>query len=184
MQRSMWSKAWLVPVVYGLILITLSSMFFFHPAAVTVGVVWTVGFFWLGGGILKLVSLFFDRTEWGLKLFSGLLSTIVGSWIVFPGSGADAALSTFALTGAVALVWIIGGMFSGFATLAAGFSQKNWGEGFLGVFEILIAGYLLFNLIFAAAVVPLVVAIIALLGGIWAVVIGLKARKIEQTIFS
>jgi len=178
--KSVWSNLWWGPVLYGVALLALATFFFINPVSTTLTFVWVVGLFWLIGGIMKLISLFFERTLWGWRLVGGALGVVVGAWLVFPGSVADAAGNALALSTAIALLVSIGGIISGVTSLITAFSFKSVWDGVFGGLEILLGIIILFNLFVAAFIVPLVLAIFAVVAGIWAIIVGLKARSITK----
>ena len=186
--KSLSPNAWWVPLVYGVVLIALAAMFFFHPMFSITGVVWTIGLFWLLGGIVKLVGLFFDPTQSAWKFFGALVSLVVGAWIVFPGAGAQTLIegalrNDIAFTSALSFVWVFGGLFVGLSTFIAGYNVKSWPDVSVGIIEMILGLYLVFNTFIIASLIPYIFGMIALLGGIFAVVAALKARKVEKMIF-
>lgn len=186
--KSLSPNAWWVPLIYGILCIALSAMFFFHPMFAITGVVWSIGLFWLLGGIMKLVSLAFDPTQSIWKFLGALASIIVGIWIVFPGAGGTSLLegavqNDIVFTSALSFVWVFGGMFVGIATFLAGYNVKSWPDMLIGITEIILGLYLVFNIFILAALVPFVFGLVALCAGIFAIIAALKARNVEKMIF-
>lgn len=186
--KSLSPNAWWVPLLYGIVMIALALMFFLHPLVSITGVVWVFGLYWLIGGILKFIGLFFDQTQSLWKFISALLSIIVGAWIVFPGSGAyglleGAVRNDIAFTGALSFVWVFGGILIGISTIMAGNNVKSWPDMLVGVVEVILGLYLVFNIFIVAALVPYIFGSIALLGGIFAIIAAFKARNVEKMIF-
>src|SRR5919206_1882030 len=58
-------------VIIGLFLIT-------APGITLLFLVQVAGFFWLIGGILRVVSIFVDRSLWGWKLVGGVIGILAG----------------------------------------------------------------------------------------------------------
>ena len=186
--KSLSPNAWWVPLVYGIILIALALMFFFHPLFSIIGVVWTIGLYWLIGGIVKMVGLFMDKTQSAWKFFGALVSIIVGIWIVFPGAGAQSLLAgalsnSIAFTSALSFVWVFGGIFVGFSTFMAGYNVKSWPDMLIGIIEVILGLYLVVNIFVVASLIPYLFGTVALLGGIFAIIAALKARNVEKMIF-
>lgn len=186
--KSLSPNAWWVPLIYGVVLVALSAMFFFHPMFTITGVVWTIGLFWLLGGIVKMFGLFFDPTQSGWKFFGALVSIIVGLWIVFPGAGAQTLLegalrNDIAFTSALSFVWVFGGLFVGLSTFMAGYNVKSWPDVCIGIIEMILGLYLVFNIFVMVSLIPFIFGIVALFGGIFAIVAALKARNVEKMIF-
>lgn len=186
--KSLSPNSWWIPLIYGIVLIALSAMFFFHPMVAVAGVVWTLGLYWLCGGVLKLLSLIFDPTQSAWKFFGAIVSIIVGVWIVFPGAGGyslveGAVRNSVAFTNALAFIWVFGGIFVGLSTFLAGYNVKSWPDILLGFIEMMLGLYLVFNIFIVAWMVPIVFGVISLLGGVFAIIASIKARNVEKLIF-
>ncbi|MBK5210820.1 MAG: DUF308 domain-containing protein [Coriobacteriia bacterium] len=181
---SLFSNAWMAPVVYGVCLVLVSLMLFIRPLPLISLAVWTIGLFWLVGGIIKLIGLYFDRTRWGLKLIGGAAGVFVGAWIVFPASGAEMVVKTAALTSTLAYIWLFGGLFVGVTTIFGGLNVKDYSEALVGFIEVLLACFLISNVYFMLNTMVLIFAFITLFGGIASIYVGVKARKAEKMIFT
>lgn len=186
--KSLSPNAWWVPLVYGIVMIALALMFFFHPFFTTSGVVWAIGLYWLLGGILKFIGLFLDQTQSLWKFLSAFLSIIVGAWIIFPSSGAyglleSALINDITFTGALSFVWVFGGILVGLSTVLAGYNVKSWPDILVGAIEIILGLYLVFNIFIVAALIPYVFGCVSLLGGVFAIIAAFKARNVEKMIF-
>ena len=74
-------KWWLI-LIEGILLIILGIFFFTSPYETLVTAVWVLGIWWIIRGIFELVSLIWDRSMWGWKIFAGILGVVAG-WILF-----------------------------------------------------------------------------------------------------
>ncbi|MBI5231062.1 MAG: DUF308 domain-containing protein [Coriobacteriales bacterium] len=177
------THAWWLVLLAGIASILLGVFVFIAPVATTVAIVWFIGLYWLMTAIVTLVSLFTDRSHLGWKLFSGLLSLVVGGWIVitpFTTTGLAAAEPTLAFLGATALIWAIGGIVVGIMQLAAAFQGGGWGIGVLGAFSLLIGILIAVNFYVAALAVPFVYGIFAIAGGIAEIIVSFRVRSAEH----
>lgn len=184
-----YPNLWWIPIPYGIVLCLLALAFFFKPMIASAVLVWFIGLFWLIGGIIKLVGFFSSSQKSGWVLFGAILSIIVGAWIVFPGSGSEYAIrgvfsNAVAFNSAVAFVWIFGGLLIGFSTIMTGSAFKSWPDIILGIIEVLLACFLIANVVIAGSVMPYVYGGIALVGGIMCFVGASRAHRLEKMIFS
>lgn len=184
MERSMFRTAWWAPVIAGLCFVALAIAYFFNPLGAISTIVWMVGLFWLIGGAIKLLTLVFDRTQWGWKLLSGLCSVAVGGWIVFPSSMFQSTLNNVSVSMAFVGLWALLGMLVGASTLFGGIALKSGLETTLGVLEILFALLIVTNLLGAVVFIGSLYAFGVLMVGLVSIYVGLRARRMEKSIFS
>jgi uncharacterized membrane protein HdeD (DUF308 family) len=168
---------WWLVLIEGILLIIIGLMFFFSPYRTLVTAVWVLGLYWLIRGILDLISLIWDRSMWGWKIFAGILGLVAG-WILLqqPLAG-SLVLST-------TLVWMLAfiGLFIGISSLFRGFKGAGWGTIILGIIEIVLSIILLMNAGGAAAWMPWVLGGLAILGGILTLVASFALRNVEHQI--
>ncbi len=167
---------WWVPLVMGIISIIFGLMLLSHPAETSIWVAWIIGIYWLIGGVMNLVSLFVDRTQWGWKLALGILGIFAGM-VVIDAMGKAPLLATVGL--AAIYVWILGlqGIIYGFIQLVMAFKGGGWGVGILGVLSIVFGGLIMTNAVVASLALPWVFGIFAIAGGIAAIVIATRLKK-------
>jgi uncharacterized membrane protein HdeD (DUF308 family) len=168
---------WWLVLIEGILLIIIGIMFFVSPYQTLVTAVWVLGFYWLIRGIMDLVSLIWDRSMWGWKIFAGILGIIAG-WILLqqPLAGSLVLSST--------LVFMLGfiGIFIGISSLIRGFQGAGWGTLILGIIEIVLGVILLMNAGGAAAWMPWVLGGLAIMGGILAIIGAFNVRSLQHTI--
>ncbi|HSK48626.1 MAG TPA: DUF308 domain-containing protein [Coriobacteriia bacterium] len=167
---------WWVPLVMGIVSILFGLLMLSHPAETSVWIAWLVGVYWFIGGVMNLVLMFVDRTQWGWKLALGILGIFAGL-LVLDAMGQAPLLTTVGL--ASVYVWVLGiqGIVYGIIELIQAFQGAGWGIGFLGVISILFGTFLVFNPFPASLALPLVFAVIAIVGGIAAVVMAFKLKS-------
>lgn len=176
-----WSRVklppWWLVLIEGILLIIIGIFFFVSPYQTLVSAVWVLGLYWLLRGVLDLVSLIWDRSMWGWKIFAGILGLIAG-WILLqqPLAG-SLVLST-------TLVWMLAfiGLFIGISSLIRGFQGAGWGTLILGIIEIVLSIILFMNAGGAAAWMPFVLGGLAILGGILAIISSFGLRSVEHSI--
>lgn len=168
---------WWLVLIEGILLIIIGIMFFVSPYQTLVTAVWVLGLYWLIRGIIDLVSLIWDRSMWGWKIFTGILGIIAG-WILLqqPLAG-SLVLST-------TLVFLLGfiGIFIGISSLIRGIQGAGWGTLILGIIEIILGIILLVNAGGAAAWMPWVLGGLAILGGILTIIGAFNVRSAQHTI--
>jgi uncharacterized membrane protein HdeD (DUF308 family) len=116
-----------------------------------------LGLYWLVTGILTLVSLFIDRSQWGWKLFVGILGILAGLVVL-----RHPLWSAILVPAVLVIILAIQALVVGVAQLIHAFS----GGGFGVVLNIIFGLILLFNPLLGVIALPIVLGIFALIGGI------------------
>src|SRR6266571_5999319 len=73
---------WWLGLLGGIAAIIIGFLFLSSPAVTMTIILQFLGFYWLFTGVLDLVSLFVDRTEWVWKVVSGILGIIAGFIVI------------------------------------------------------------------------------------------------------
>ena len=143
-------------VVIGLLLVT-------QPSLTILTLVVFLGVYWLIGGVVDLVSIFVDHTNWGWRLFTAVLGILAGLVIVRNPLWAGIAVPS-------TLVWFLGiiGVIVGGVRIIRALTGAGWGEGILGALSIVLGIILLARPLFS-------LGILAYLAGFWAIVGGVAA---------
>jgi uncharacterized membrane protein HdeD (DUF308 family) len=115
----------------------------------------------VGGGI-----------HWGWLLFSGILGIIAGLVVLH-----HPLLATIVVLNVVVIILGIEGLVMGAIGLYQAFSGAGWGTGILGALSIIVGLILLFNIYAASAVLPYVIAVFLIVGGIAAIFYSFRLRK-------
>ncbi len=158
-------------MIEGIALIIIGILLFSNPAATIVVLAQVLAIYWLISGIMEIVSLFMDRTAWGLKLLGGIIGIWAGLFIISnPLSG------TLALGLAVVVILGIQSLILGVIHLLQAFRGAGWGMGLLGIINIIFGLILLGNTLIAAATLPWVLGAFALIGGIATVFMAFRLR--------
>ena len=155
---------WLL-LLQSIALLILAFLLFTAPAKSAVVLVTFLGMYWLVSGIFNIVWIFFERSQWGWKLFSGILGIIAGLLIL------DNPLwSTLLVPTTLIIVMGVWGLMIGIVGLIQAFMGGGWGAAVLGILSIIFGIILLANPLIAAATLPFLLGAFALVGGIGALV--------------
>jgi uncharacterized membrane protein HdeD (DUF308 family) len=124
----------------GIISLVLGLLLFTRPGATLAVVMLLVGLTWFVHGIFSLLAIFIDKSEWGWKLFGGVIGIAAGL-LVFQNPLA----STVAVPAVVAILLGIFGVLIGISALIAAFQGEGWGVGIFGAISIVLGLLLMFN---------------------------------------
>ena len=163
---------WWLVLIGGIAAIIIGGLLIANPFKMASVLVWAIGLYWLITGVIYLVSLIWDRRQWGWKLFGGIVGILAGYFLVT----SPPLESTVAFGLAVILILAIQGIIMGIMGLIAAFQGGGWGAGILGVISIIIGFILLANPMITAAMLPWVVGIFAIIGGIFAIFAAFRMR--------
>lgn len=162
---------WWVTLVQGIALIIIGFLLLTNPAATVVVLTQFIALYWLIAGIFQLISIFIDRSAWGWKLIGGIIGIWAGLLILqHPISGALAL--------GLALVLIVGiqGVILGIISLIEAFRGAGWGVGLLGVVNIVLGAILLSNALLGVVILPWVLGVFAIVGGIMAIILAFRFK--------
>lgn len=162
---------WWVVLLVGISSLVLGILLLANPAATIVSLVLFLGAYWLVSGVFTLVSLITDRTNWGWRLFIGILGILAGLSVL------DTPLWSAILIPTIAIIFLgVQGLVSGAVELYMAFRGGGWGVGILGVVNILLGLFLVFNPLVGVAVLPWVLGFTAIAGGIAAIILAFRLR--------
>ncbi|MCL4803779.1 MAG: DUF308 domain-containing protein [Anaerolineae bacterium] len=165
------SMPWWIPLIEGIALIIVGILLFTNTAATVVVLAQVLAIYWLIAGIMQIVSLFVDRSAWGLKLLAGIIGIWAGTMILqHPLQG------TLALGFAVVIILGIQALIMGVINVIQAFRGAGWGIGLLGVVNIIFGFILLGNVAISAALLPWVLGGLAVVGGIAAIVMAFRLK--------
>jgi uncharacterized membrane protein HdeD (DUF308 family)/predicted flap endonuclease-1-like 5' DNA nuclease len=165
------SHWWLV-LIEGILAIILGILLIGNPTTGLVLIVSILGFYWLITGVITLISLFWNRTQWGWKLFTGIIGIIAGLVIIQnPITASLLVPATFAL-----VLGILGIVF-GISQLIQSFTGGGWGMAVLGVLSILLGFLLMVRPLVAGLTLGFMMGFLLILGGIVAIVASFGLRR-------
>jgi uncharacterized membrane protein HdeD (DUF308 family) len=163
---------WWLVLLQGIAAVIIGIFLLTAPGVTLLFLVQVLGFFWLIGGILGIVSIFIDSSLWGWKLVSGILGIIAGLVVL-----QHPLWSTILLPAILVIFLGIQAIVSGGASLILAFQGGGWGMGILGVLNVILGLVLLFNPLIGAAVLPFFLGALGLVGGIAAIVGAFAIRR-------
>jgi uncharacterized membrane protein HdeD (DUF308 family) len=156
---------WLV-LLLGIVAILFGVLFFVYPIQTLTLLVTFLGIYWLINGIIVLVTLFSDTTGRGWKLLVGILGILAGILVL-----AYPIYSALLIPTVFAIIIGVQGLVIGAVYLVQGFSGGGWGTGILGILSIIFGLILIANPVVAAVALVLLLAGLAIVGGIVAIVL-------------
>jgi uncharacterized membrane protein HdeD (DUF308 family) len=167
------SVPWWLVLLEGIAAVIIGILLLTSPGIPLFALVQITGFFWLIGGIFRIVSIFVDSSSWGWKLLGGIIGILAGLVVL-----QHPVWSTLLLPAVYVIILGIQGIILGGASLVMAFRGGGWGTGVLGVLSIILGVVLLLNPLFIGiAVLPFVLGAFALVGGILAVVAAIMMRR-------
>jgi uncharacterized membrane protein HdeD (DUF308 family) len=163
---------WWLVLIEGIAAIILGIFFLVSPLKTTVLAIQFLGIWWLVSGIMSIIAMFIDHTAWGWKLFSGILGIIAGGLILMHPGWATLVVP-------ITIVFIIGieGIIVGIIGLVQAFQGAGWGIGILGVLSVLFGIWLMLDPVKFALITPWVVGVLAIAGGILALITAFRLKK-------
>jgi uncharacterized membrane protein HdeD (DUF308 family) len=166
-----YSVPWWLVLLQGIAGVIIGLLLLIYPAKTTVFLVQFLGIYWFVSGIFGIVSLFIDSTNWGWKLFAGLLGIIAGILILN-----HPLWSTVLVPTTLVIILGIEGLIIGVVNLIHAFRGGGWGIGILGALSIVFGIILLANILVSALVLPFVAGAFGVVGGIIAIVYAFKMK--------
>lgn len=162
---------WWIPLIQGVALVIIGILLFTNTAATAVVLARVLALYWLISGIMEIVSIFIDRSAWGLKLLGGIIGIWAGIFIL------DSPIAgTLALGFGVVIILGIQAIILGLINLVQAFRGAGWGIGLLGVINIIFGIILLSNTLIAVATLPWVLGGFAIVGGIASIVMAFRLK--------
>jgi len=162
---------WWLVLLTGIAAVVLGVLLLASPGSTTLVIVQFLGWYWLISGIFNIVAMFVDRSQWGWKLFMGILGIIAGILVIQSPLWAGILVPTVLI-----LVLGIQGIIVGVIALIQAFTGAGWGTGILGVLSILFGLVLVFNPLVGAVALPFVLGIFGIVGGILAIIQAFRMR--------
>lgn len=168
---------WWLVLIEGIAAIILGLLLFMRPAATTIVVIQFLGIYWLITGLFTIISLLWDRTAWGWKLFSGILGIIAGLLII-----QNPLWSTLLVPTTLAIILGVIGIMIGIFQLVDAFRGGGWGSGILGALSILLGFLLITRPVIAGLALPWMLGGLLVAGGILAIIAAFGLRSAEPQI--
>jgi uncharacterized membrane protein HdeD (DUF308 family) len=156
---------WWLVLIQGIITLILGIFFLYYPYGTLLVLITILGAYWFVSGLFALLSLAMDRTNAGYKILFGILGIIAGLAILaYPLYGTIIVVSLFVI---FVGVW---GLIMGFMSLFAALKGGGWGAGIIGILLIIFGCILLANVLVSALVLPFILGVFGIIGGIAAII--------------
>jgi uncharacterized membrane protein HdeD (DUF308 family) len=165
---------WWVTLVQGIAAIVIGILLMTQTVTTTVVLVYFVGWWWLISGIFELGSLFVDRSAWGWRVFTGLLSILAGAYII-----AAPLLGAAVVVGVATLLLGINGIVIGVVDIIKAFQGAGWGKGLLGLLSLVLGAWIAFNVSSFMLVLPWVWGLFAIIAGGGAIALSFQVKKAQ-----
>jgi uncharacterized membrane protein HdeD (DUF308 family) len=165
---------WWLVLLWGLLSLIVGILFLTTPGMTMLILITFMGAYWLVGGFFTLGSLAVDKTNMGLKIFLAVVNILAGIIILlYPLFSTIFILSFFAI--------FIGfwGLFIGAVHLFHAFKTKDGGNGLLGLISMIFGLIILIFPFFAAELIPLIIGVFAVAGGIAAIIAAFQVKKVS-----
>lgn len=170
-QEQQKAAPWWLVLIEGIALIIIGGFLLTSTGRATIFIIQVMGFYWIISGIFQLIGLFMDHTAWGWRLFAGIISIMAGVIVV-----GQPLMSTVVVLSVAIIILGIQGLVYGAIGVYQAFKGAGWGAGILGAISILFGFVLLGNTLIAAATLPWVLGIFAIIGGIFTIVAAFKMK--------
>lgn len=163
---------WWIPLIQGIAAVILGILLWTNPAQTAVILVQFLAIYWIVAGVMELLRLFVDRSHWGWKVFSGLLGILAG-WALLNLGNVQAAM-LFGWT--VVILLAVQGIIMGIIELIEAFRGGGWGPGIMGALSILFGILLWSHSLAATVMLPWIIGIFMIVGGILAIILAFRLR--------
>ncbi|MBO0778743.1 MAG: DUF308 domain-containing protein [Ktedonobacteraceae bacterium] len=154
---------WWLVMIAGIAMFIVGVLLLISPGMTLLVLVQLLGAYWLVTGTLSFASLCLDRNQWGWKLVTGILGVLAGLLVL-----RDPLWSAFLVPVVLVIILAIEALIMGVAQIIHAFSGGGFGLAVLGILNIIFGLILLFNPLIGALVLPIILGIFAVIGGILA----------------
>jgi uncharacterized membrane protein HdeD (DUF308 family) len=167
---------WWLVLIQGIITLILGIFFLAYPFGTLLVLVTFLGAYWFISGLIGLFSLAVDKTNAAWKILFGILGIIVGiAILVYPFYSAFVVPYVFII---FVGVW---GLIMGFVSLFAGFKGGGWGASIIGIILIIFGCLILANPVVSTVLLPFVLGVFGIIGGIAAIVASIYLKGHPMT---
>lgn len=170
---------WWTVLLEGIAAIIVGLLFLAAPGATTLVLVQIAGWYWLIMGIFSIVNIFVDSRRWGWKLLVGALGIIAGLAVI-----QDPLWSALIIPALIVTYLAVWALIIGVVRLIQAFAGAGWGTGILAVINILFGLALLAFPMLGAATFLYVFAIVAIVGGLMAIIASFRYRGMEHEVMT
>lgn len=178
--RQQVSSNWWILLIQGIATIVLGALLLINPASTLIAIAWVLGIFWLVGGVFDVIEAFAGRNSrhWFWDLLAGALGIIAGLILISqPLFGAVAI--PFILTLILGVGAVLSGVFKiiGAIMMRKEIDNEIW-MIIWGVIMVALGVWILFNLGASTIAYVFVMAILMIVGGVFAVFGAFRLRSL------
>jgi len=171
-QSEQQTYPWWLLLINGIAAIIIGFLLLTSPLQTVVALIQILGIYWLISGVVTLVAIFVDSSQWGWKLISGILGVIAGLLVL-----QHPLWSTLLVPTTIVFIIAIQGIVIGVIGLIQSFQGGGWGAALMGVISLVLGILLLSRPLLAATTLPFVFGGFAIVGGIAAVIGAFQLRN-------
>jgi uncharacterized membrane protein HdeD (DUF308 family) len=135
-KQSPW---WLV-LLSGIFTVIIGALLLSAPVKTGFALVMALGLYWVISGIVTLIGMFMESSNWGWKLLIGAISLIAGVMILrYP------IVSALTVPDVIVLLLGIQGLVTGVIGIVMAFKGGGWGIGILSALSVIFGLFLIAN---------------------------------------
>ncbi len=167
-------STWALVLINGIAALGIGLIFLVSPGATIRVLMKFLGLIFLVGGFFSFLSIALSSEHWLWKLIGGLAGVIGGMMVMehplWSGLLADTVI-----------VLILGGagLVLGGSQIIQAFRGGGWGPGLLGLIFVGFGLIMLFSPVIGAILLPFVLAVFGIIGGVVAIFIAFRLRRAE-----
>ncbi|GHO72824.1 membrane protein [Ktedonobacter sp. SOSP1-85] len=154
------NSAWWFVMITGIAAIVVGLLLLISPGTTLLVLVQLLGVYWLVTGVLAFANLCIDRTLWGWKLVSGVLGVVAGLLVL-----RNPLLSAIFVPKLLVIFLAIDAFVMGVTQNIHAFRGGGSSLAILGIMNAIFAIILLLNPLIGVFLLPIVLGIIAVIGG-------------------
>jgi uncharacterized membrane protein HdeD (DUF308 family) len=159
---------WWIALIDGIALTIVGALLVAAPSLAIFAMIRFLGIYWLVDGILKIVSVFLDRSGWLWKVAGGLLGIVAGLAVL------EHPLASALLVPAVIVLYVgMTGIVLGVIEVFMAIRGAGWATGILGAVNMVVGLIVLLNPLAAAPALAFMIGVLALAGGIATIIFAL-----------
>jgi len=164
---------WWLVLIQGIAAIVLGLLLVSSTRMTTIILIQILGLYWLVDGIISIIRIFLKNREvhWGWLLARGILGILAGVLVL-----QHPLWSALMVPAVLAIILGVQGLIGGVIGIVQAFKGAGWGAGILGGLGCLFGLILLFNPLIGGLILPYVVGIFAIIGGIAALFMAFKLK--------
>jgi uncharacterized membrane protein HdeD (DUF308 family) len=162
---------WWLVLLEGIFAVIIGISLLSQTAMTVSIIVRILGLYWFLGGILAIVSIFINRSRWGLKLLAGIVGIIAGLLVIL-----NPIISTILIPSLIVSLIAVGGVVIGLIDIVRAFRGAGLGTGVLGILSIILGLLILLNPLYATFASAIVVGLVAIGGGVIAILMAFRLR--------